>query len=126
MIFQKAGKEYFEEIKRLYWDIIEKMKDNSHIIGWKKGIYPYNEYRAESLNLGEMFVLRDKEISGCVILNSGSKEGYKGVKWSVWCNYNDVLIPHALAVKPVIQGKGVGRKLVKNIIKFAAEEGKSL
>ena len=100
------------------------MKDNSHVIGWKKGIYPSDEYIAESLNLGEMFVLRDKEISGCVILNSRSNEGYSGVKRSVSCEECDVLIPHALAVKPSIQGRGVGREIMKNIISFAEEKGK--
>lgn len=124
MIFEKAEKSDFEKIKNFYWLLIDEMKEKSHMIGWKKGIYPSDEYIAESLDLGEMFVLKDEEIFACVILNSRSNDGYDGVKWSVMCKESDVLIPHALAVKPSVQGKGFGRELMKNIIAFTTEEEK--
>ena len=49
MIFQKAKIEEFENIKQFYWNLIDEMKDENDKIGWKKGIYPTDEFLIESL-----------------------------------------------------------------------------
>ncbi len=51
-------------------------------------------------------------------------EGYEGVPWSIECENKDVLIPHALAVSPKIQGQGIGAQLVNEIISAARSESK--
>lgn len=45
----------------------------------------------------------------CVILNSNQSKGYEGCSWSILCDDSKVLIPHALAVNPVFQRKGIGK-----------------
>ena len=49
MIFQKAHINDFERIKSFYWDLIDGMQDQNDVIGWKKGIYPTDEFLRESL-----------------------------------------------------------------------------
>ena len=59
-----------------------------------------------------------------VILNSNSNEGYVGCPWSIDCGSDEVLIPHALAVNPVMQGKGIGKIVVEHIVNLAKAKHK--
>ena len=52
MNFQKASEKDFETIKAFYWDVIDAMQDKDFSIGWKKGIYPDDDYIRESLEKG--------------------------------------------------------------------------
>ena len=64
MIFQKAIIEEFENIKQFYWNLIDEMKDENDKIGWKKGIYPTDEFLIESLRKQQFFTLKEgNEIS---------------------------------------------------------------
>ena len=73
MIFQKAHINDFERIKNFYWDLIDEMQDQNDVIGWKKGIYPTDEFLQESLLRGELFTLEeDGQLYACTVLNSES------------------------------------------------------
>ena len=60
----------------------------------------------------------------CVILNQECNEGYRGCVWSMDCAPNEILIPRALAVHPGMQGRGVGKIVVENILQIAKSEGR--
>ena len=110
MLFKEANLEDFHRIKQFYWDLIDEMSDQNDKIGWKKGIYPTDSFLQESLDRGELFVLEEGGgLCASVILNSACNEGYAGVTWSIECGENEILVPHALAVSPSRQGKGIGR-----------------
>ena len=59
-----------------------------------------------------------------MILNSACNEGYAGVPWSIACDVDEILVPHALAVSPSRQGKGIGRYFMEEILKLAKTEKK--
>ena len=40
------------------------------------------------------------------------------------CDSSEVLTPHALAVNPKLQGKGIGKMVVENILNIARKEHK--
>lgn len=125
MIFQKASVNEFEYIKGFYWNLIDEMEEQNDKIGWKKGIYPTDDFLKNSLSKGELFTLKkDICLCACVILNSVSNEGYEGVPWSLDCHSEEVLIPHALAVTPKLQGEGIGKKIVEEILQYARSQGK--
>lgn len=44
MIFQKADISEFDIVKEFYWNLIEEMSDVNDQIGWKKGIYPSDDF----------------------------------------------------------------------------------
>lgn len=92
---------------------------------WKTGIYPSDDFIRISLARGELYTLMENtKLYACVILNSECNEGYKGCSWSIDCNANEILIPHALAVNPESQGKGIGKIVVRNILDIAKSERK--
>lgn len=123
MLFKKANLEDFHRIKHFYWDLIDEMSDQNDKIGWKKGIYPTDSFLQESLDRGELFVLEEGGgLCASVILNSACNEGYAGVTWSIECGENEILVPHALAVSPSRQGKGIGRYFMEEILKLAKME----
>ena len=122
MLFKKANLEDFHRIKQFYWDLIDEMSDQNDKIGWKKGIYPTDSFLQESLDRGELFVLEEGGLCASVILNSACNEGYAGVTWSIECGENEILVPHALAVSPSRQGKGIGRYFMEEILKLAKME----
>lgn len=73
MIFQKAHSNDFDRIKNVYWDLIDEIQDQNDVIGWKKGIYPTEEFLQESLLRGELFTLEeDGQLYACTVLNSES------------------------------------------------------
>lgn len=59
MIFEKAKIEEFQNIKQFYWNLIDEMKDENDKIGWKKGIYPTDEFLIESLKKEQLFILKE-------------------------------------------------------------------
>lgn len=123
MIFQKAAPADFARIRDFYWRLIDAMEQST--IGWKKGIYPTDEFLRESLSRGELYTLSDGEtLCGCVILNSECNEGYAGVPWTRELAPDEVLIPHALAVDPAMHGRGCGKALVREMLNLARSEGK--
>ena len=127
MLFKKANLEDFHRIKQFYWDLIDEMSDQNDKIGWKKGIYPTDSFLQESLDRGELFVLEEGGgLCASVILNSACNEGYAGVTWSIECGENEILVPHALAVSPSRQGKGIGRYFMEEILKLAKTEKKKV
>lgn len=104
MIWQRESEKAFPEIRDFYWRLIDDMASVNDRIGWKKGIYPSDDFLIESLKKGELYSLRENGvILGTVILNSDSNEGYKGLPWSRDFASHDILVPHGLAVSPRVQ-----------------------
>ena len=128
MKFQKAKETDFYIIQKFYWDVIEdihRKNVNNENLGWEKGVYPSDDFIQSSLAKGEFYTLTEKDILyACVILNSEHNEGYDNCTWGIVCDPGEVLTPHALAVNPELQGKGVGKIVVKNVLNVARAENK--
>lgn len=125
MVFQKASPNEFDRIRAFYWALIDAMAADNDKIGWKKGIYPTDEFLRDSLERGTLYTLTHRQqLAACVIVNNDTNEGYAGVPWRVDCADGDVLIPHALAVSPALQGQGIGRAVVAQVQDLARRTGK--
>ncbi len=128
MLFQKSSEADFANIQKFYWDVIDAIHKNNKAnenLGWEKGIYPSDGFLHKSLSAGELYTLTDGDtLCACVILNSACNEGYNGCPWSIHCDPGEVLIPHALAVSPKLQGRGMGKIVVENILELAKSEHK--
>ena len=126
--FQRANENDFLSVRQFYWNVIDdihKNNINNENLGWEKGVYPSDAFLADSIRNNELYMLTDGDtLCACVIINSKCNEGYNGCMWSVSCEPDEVLIPHALAVNPCLQRKGIGKIVVKHIIDLAKSERK--
>ena len=49
MVFQKANSNEFDRIRAFYWTLIDAMAADNDKIGWKKGIYPTDDFLRDGL-----------------------------------------------------------------------------
>ena len=126
--FQKANSSDFAATRQFYWDVIEDIHKNNTAnenLGWEKGVYPLDDFIQTSLEKGELYTLAEGGVLyACVILNSECNEGYLGCPWGITCEPEEVLIPHALAVHPRMQGKDIGKIVVGHVLDLAEQEHK--
>ena len=59
MNFELACLQDFNEIENLYWDLIDKSKEEPSFPDWKKGVHPSADFLMAGIVKKELFVLRD-------------------------------------------------------------------
>ncbi|MCH5209045.1 MAG: GNAT family N-acetyltransferase [Oscillospiraceae bacterium] len=90
--------------------------------GWKKGIYPTDEYLLDSIKNGELYIGEiEGNIAACMVVNHKYNEGYKGIKWSVEAADPELLVIHILGVLPAYSGRGTAKQMVRRVIETARE-----
>ena len=120
MTFESAHPDDFDEIQNLYWDLIDKSKDEPSFPDWKKGEHPSSDFLMQSITNNQLLILRDAGIiKACAIVNSISNKEYANVSWQVKEKGNNVWILHALAIRFEYRGMGLGTLLVKHILLYA-------
>ena len=81
MIFRKAVKDDFNNIKSLYWELIDQEQGDPSFPHWKKGIQPSDEMLHNSIGKEELYVLANgSEIAACAIVNDEKVDGYADVR----------------------------------------------
>lgn len=84
--------------------------------------YPSREIVLEDILRGELYLYQDSGIcKGIMVLNENQSEEYKQIEWTA--GGKKVLVVHRLAVNPVFQGKGIGRRLMEFALHFMKTEG---
>lgn len=59
MNFELVCLEDFNEIENLYWDLIDKSKEEPSFPDWEKGVHPSADFLMAGIVKKELFVLRD-------------------------------------------------------------------
>lgn len=59
MNFELACLQDFNEIENLYWDLIDKSKEEPSFPDWEKGVHPSADFLLAGIVKKELFVLRD-------------------------------------------------------------------
>lgn len=59
MNFELACLQDFNEIENLYWDLIDKSKEEPSFPDWEKGVHPSADFLMAGIVKKELFVLRD-------------------------------------------------------------------
>ena len=120
MEFGLADIEDFNEIQKLYWNLINKSRNEPSFPGWKCGEHPSDDFIMASIVQKEMYVIRDEgQIKACAVCNCISNDEYEKVKWQVTDRGSNVLVIHALAVGYEYRGCGTGSRLLKDILAVA-------
>ena len=124
MQFQAANSDEFQQIRDFYWNLIDAMQAQADQIGWKKGVYPTDDFLKTSLQSRTLFTLTENgKYYGCVILNHACNDGYRDIPWRFRAPEQAIFVPHALAVSPAQQGSGIGRQLVEALLHYAKAAG---
>ena len=92
---------------------------NRNIFQWNEK-YPSKKIFKEDIESNSLYLAKiNQEIVGCIMLTKNKDDVYKDLKWLSEDNIN--LYIHRLAVHPLFQKKGIGRKMMD----FAEDYAKS-
>ena len=122
MIIAKATTDQLQNVRELYYDVIDDIGDSKDSVGWQKDIYPSPEFLHDALQNGELYVgLKDGTVIGTMIMNHQFNEEYRKCPWPTRADDGEVTIIHALAVHPIQKQKGYAKQLVQFAIDYARE-----
>lgn len=120
----KAAPADFAAVWAFYSQLIDDMADAAFHPGWKKGVYPAEEFIRSSLERGELYLARlDGAMAGAMVINHACVSGYETIGWAAAAAPEEVSVIHALGVSPALQGKGVAGEMVQEAVRLAREAG---
>ncbi|MCH5349731.1 MAG: GNAT family N-acetyltransferase [Oscillospiraceae bacterium] len=114
----------FDNVREFYYTVIDGLKDAEYSPDWKKDIYPTQEYLAESIRKGELYVGEtDGKIVSCMVVNHEYNEGFGKINWSVDARDGELYVVHILGVLSEYSGRGIATQMVQRVIETARENG---
>lgn len=117
-----ANNEDYICVRDFYYSLIDSLKDAEYTPGWKRDIYPTQEFLIRSINSNELYIAEmDESIVACMAVNHEYNDGYKDIQWSVDAKDSELLVIHALGVHPLHSGKGIAKQMVRRVIDMARE-----
>lgn len=119
-----AEKDDFQRVRNFYSTLIDNIGDYNFSFGWKKDIYPSQEFLLDSINNYELYYgeLENQIISSMIVNNKYNKE-YNDVKWLTDASDDELLVIHTLGVDPRFAGKGFAKEMVHSVIDMGRKKG---
>lgn len=112
------------KVKDFYNSLIEEMQEAKYKPGWKKDIYPTMEMLREALEKGELYIGEEEgKTASCMILNRTCNERYQEISWPMKAEPDQVLAVHTFGVHPRFSGRGLGKRMIEEAVKMAANRG---
>ena len=118
---REASVRDIDQIRTLYWRLLDSSPKYGQVLQWKKNIYPNDDDWKAYIVKGEMYlILQDVDVIGAVaVMNAQSKE-YGKIHWKVRADDQDAAVVHLLMILPEYQGDGAATAALDEIIKLAA------
>lgn len=121
MVIRKAGKEELDDVLSFYNSVIDGMQYAASKPGWKRGIYPDEQYLNEAIQRQELYVgVLKGAIAGAMVLNHESEKEYDRIKWKVNANSEEVTVIHTLGISTEHQRQGLAGEMVRFVFEQAA------
>ena len=121
---QRAAPADYPGVWDFYGRLIDGMEGLKCRPGWKKGIYPSEDFLRASLERGELYTAwLDGTLAGTMVMNHTCTPGYETIPWAVDAGPEEVSIVHAPGVSPDFQGKGVAGQMVREAVRLARAAG---
>ena len=118
-----AAKKDYGAARDFYYSLIDGFERMEYSPGWKKGVYPTDEYLFECIENGELYIGETKgNTAACMVINHKYNDGYKKVRWSVQAEDSELFVIHILGVSPLYSGKGIAKLMVQKAIEIAREQ----
>lgn len=122
MEIQIACKNDFEDILNLYIEVIEDMKISPFSAHWDISIHPTKESLLSAIEKQELFILREKELLGAMVLDHGETVNYEKAPWQVEAGREESLVLHLLAVSPHYRKRGIAKQMLEEAITYAEKK----
>lgn len=117
-----AFKEEMQDVRSFYHTLIDDMEGAQYHPGWKKDIYPDDEYLQSSIEKQELIVgLVDGRIAAAMIVNHDYNESYERVDWPTDAKREEMTVIHTLGVGLAHSRKGFAHRMVEYAITQAIQ-----
>lgn len=122
---RKTSIEELDQIRELYWKLLDSSPKYGQILQWKKNIYPNDGDWTAYIRKGEMYlILQEADVIGAVAVTNGQSEEYRKIHWTVKIEDQEAAVVHLLMIVPEYQGQGVATAALDEIIKLAVAKKK--
>ena len=116
----KAQISQFQAVREFYYAVIDGVGNSRDSVGWKKDIYPAPDFLNDSIRNGELFIAEEDEmIIGAMVLNHRFHDEYRKIQWPTRAEDTEVIVIHALGVRPSHRGKGSAKQMVRFAVDYA-------
>ena len=122
---RKTSIEELDQIRELYWKLLDSSPKYGQILQWKKNIYPNDGDWTAYIRKGEMYlILQEADVIGAVAVTNGQSEEYRKIHWTVKIKDQEAAVVHLLMIVPEYQGQGAATAALDEIIKLAVTKKK--
>lgn len=122
---KKVSIKDLDQIRALYWRLLDSSPKYGQILQWKKNIYPNDDDWNSYIVKGEMYlILKDTDVIGAVAVTNAQSKEYRKIHWKVKADDQDAAVVHLLMILPEYQGDGAATVALDEIIKLAADKRK--
>ena len=112
---RRAGTAEFAAVREFYYAVMDEMKDAEFKPGWKRDIYPRRNF------CGRRWI--GASSASAMIVSCEYNESYDGAPWSVDAADEELLVVHALGVRPSFAGQGIAKVMTQYAIRLGRETG---
>ncbi len=114
----RAETKHLEGILYLYHLVVKDMNSKG-LFNWNTA-YPAGKVRGD-IEQGNLYIwLENEMVVSALSLDKEQPEGYENQNWKI--TNVTFLVVHRLAVLPGMQNQGIGEKVMKDVIRIAAEK----
>ena len=107
-----------------YDGVVKYLVEHVNYPRWMYNRYPSEPFVREMTEVGCQYVCRiDGQIVAAFTLNDDPQHEYKKVSFSKPLLQGEYLVIHALAVATELQGRGIGKQIVRFCIDYARAHG---
>lgn len=124
MEIKKCNTSDIASVGRFYDDVVKFLCEHINYPKWVYKEYPSEKSAMEMTEKGHQFMCCDKDmIVGAFVLNDDPQGKYENAVWSMQLAEGEYMVCHSLASSPSMQGKGIGKEMVRFCIEYAIEHG---
>ncbi len=118
MEIQPATEESLLDVMYLLFKCVKDM-NRKGMFQWNQA-YPSPDVIENDIKNNSLYTLTDNwVIKGIIVLNETQPAEYKKIEWKFIDSNHRVLMVHRLAVHPMFQNQGVGKKMMDFAIEYA-------
>ena len=124
MIIRKCKIEEIERVGEFYDEVVKDLCEHVNYPKWTYKYYPSTDFARQMTQAGEQFVCFDgEELIGAFVFNDDPQGAYEKATWGASLRRGEYGVCHAVALKPKLQGKGLGKRIVEYCIRRAKTLG---